>query len=311
MKRVLIHVGYPKAASTTLQNGLFNKLHKMNQINFLGRAWESGNYCGFDRLEDYKVWLKDVIESSSFTSKDFKPNIHQEKVFPEISDDKVNVYSEGLFLTNEDHEDEIKMPMVLRDIFSIDTYDTEVLIVIRSQIKLLMSYYVQNYAKIKQKTFRMFFNKCVDENWSGRYKIFNYYNIIEKYAEFFGKDKINIMLFEDMVNDLTTFCKSFSEIINVKSNLIFELLSVAHFNKTKERGGTKVVRKIDPASIRGIAKILINKIFSNMRDIGNINIPTLTDEEEEMIIEEFRDSNMKLAEKYLLNKAAMKSYRYF
>lgn len=37
-KNLIIHIGYPKTATTTLQFSLFTDLHKAKEINFLGKV---------------------------------------------------------------------------------------------------------------------------------------------------------------------------------------------------------------------------------------------------------------------------------
>ena len=63
MKRVLVHAGYPKAASTTLQNGLFLQLHRKNAIHFLGRAFESRYYGAKANKREFKNWFKSVTKN--------------------------------------------------------------------------------------------------------------------------------------------------------------------------------------------------------------------------------------------------------
>jgi hypothetical protein len=38
MKKLIVHIGYPKTATTTLQTDVFYNLYKSGKINFLGKA---------------------------------------------------------------------------------------------------------------------------------------------------------------------------------------------------------------------------------------------------------------------------------
>jgi hypothetical protein len=42
-KKLLLHIGYPKTATTTLQEEIFMKLHKKGKINYLGRTTKSSH----------------------------------------------------------------------------------------------------------------------------------------------------------------------------------------------------------------------------------------------------------------------------
>ncbi len=43
MKKLLIHIGYPKTGTTTLQEEIFVELHELGKINFLGRTVKSSH----------------------------------------------------------------------------------------------------------------------------------------------------------------------------------------------------------------------------------------------------------------------------
>ena len=38
MKKVILHIGYPKTGTTTLQESVFKNLHQAKLINYLGRS---------------------------------------------------------------------------------------------------------------------------------------------------------------------------------------------------------------------------------------------------------------------------------
>lgn len=308
MKRLLIHVGYPKAASTTLQNALFLNLHKNNAINFLGRAWESSFYGGYSDLSEYKAWLNRAVDPSIVSEHGI---VQTKERFPSFSEDKVNVFSEGLFMTNEAHETDIIMPQVLENIFSSKSDSIDILIVIRRQTELLMSYYVQNYSKLKKSTFMDFFHECNNKGWTGRSKIFDFCKIAEKYADIFGKERVHLVLFENMIKDLASFSDAVAKALEVDSNKVFKTLSGQHFNKTKVKSGSKIVEKVDPLSMRGILSRVAKVYMPGMSNMLNINVPPLKEEENNLILDTFKDGNYRLAESFQLDKEAMKAYRYF
>jgi hypothetical protein len=308
MKRLIIHIGYPKAASTTLQNGMFLNLHKKNAINFLGCARERGYYGSYADLKEYKAWLNAAIDPSIASEYGI---VQAKERFPSFSEDKVNVYSEGLFMTNEGHETDIIMPRILSNLFSNKSDSINILIVIRCQIKLLMSYYVQNYSKLKKSTFMEFFLDCDEKGWTGRSKIFDFYNIATKYAEIFGKKRVHLVLFEDMIKDLTSFSDDIAKVMDVDCDKVFEALNGQYFNKTKIKSGFKIVKKIDPLSIRGILKRIAGGCMPGMQKMWDINVPPLKEDEKYLIQNTFKDSNYRLADSFQLDKKAMSTYGYF
>ena len=112
MKRLLLHVGYPKAASTSLQNGLFLELHKKKLIHFLGRAWESGFFGVKQNKKEYKTWFRHVLDGN-----DYRTNF-----LGELSDSAVNLLSEGLFMQHERFSDYIAAPEKLQKYLSANLF---------------------------------------------------------------------------------------------------------------------------------------------------------------------------------------------
>ena len=142
MKRLLLHVGFPKSASTSLQNGLFLTLHKQEAINFLARAFESRFYGVRRNKADYKFWFDHIVDYSPYDP---------QNSLGALSDSKVNVLSEGLFMMNERHGGSIVGPELLQKYFAPQAEHIDVLLIVRRQQDLIASYYTQNYRRIETK----------------------------------------------------------------------------------------------------------------------------------------------------------------
>ena len=298
MKKLLIHLGYPKAASTTLQNGLFFNLHKRNIINFIGRAWESGYFGLADNKKDYKSWFRSVLDNNAGIAS----SNGEGKIIIEFSNDKLNVLSEGLFLTNEKHDEKLVIPEKIAGYFRDKVDKTELLFVLRNQQTLIMSDFVQNYKKIESQTFAEYLNKKISSTKKKKFKIFYFYNLIFRYAELMGKENIHIIFFEDLVNDRKRFCHELGEILNVQDDMIRAALDKAYLNKTPQEKKGHVVRKIGRLSLGQ----RIRQAVSQKR----IVIPEITEEEKTLIFNSFSGNNSMLAEEFNLDKERMKNYGY-
>ena len=299
MKKLLIHLGYPKAASTTLQNGLFYSLHQSDMINFVGRAWESGYFGLADNKKDYKAWFQSVLENNaSIVSSNGEGNI-----VIEFCDDKLNVLSEGLFITNEKHDEKFIIPEKIAEYFRGKVDKTELLFVIRNQQTLIMSDFVQNYKKMGSRTFAEYLNKNISAKNKQRFKIFYFYNLISRYAGLMGKENIHIIFFEDLVNDKERFYRELGKILDVQDEMIGAALDKAYLNVTPKEKKGHVVRKVGRLSLGQ----RIRQAVSNKR----IMVSEITEEEKLLIFNSFRDDNLMLAEEFNLDKERMKDYGYF
>jgi hypothetical protein len=298
MKKLLIHLGYPKAASTTLQNGLFYNLHKNNIINFVGRAWESGYFGLADNKKDYKAWFRSVLGNSAM----IESSNGAGKNVIEFSDDKLNVLSEGLFLVNEDHDEKLIIPEKIAEYFRGKVDKIELLFVIRNQQTLIMSDFVQNYKKMESQTFAEYLNKKISGRKKKKFKIFYFYNLISRYAELMGKENIHITFFEDLGNDRKRFCHELGQILNVQDDMIRAALDKAYLNITPKEKKGHIVRKVGRLSLSQRIRHAVTK--------ARIVVPEIKEEEKLLIFDSFRDDNSMLAEKFNLDKERMKKYGY-
>ena len=302
MKRLLIHFGYPKAASTTLQNGLFLQLHEKGVINFLGRAFESQYFGHFSNKTEYKGWFDKVIAS--------QPRSEQNHVGV-LSDERPNLFSEGLFMMNERHGNTITAPALLHKHFAGQADRLDLLVIIRRQPELIPSYYIQNYRKMLQPLFADYLAANIKEKWSGEAKIFNFYNVLSIYASVFGREHIKIVFFEDFVQNKDRFSEQLGEALGIAPSLIRPHLGEAKLNATRKEANTLVIRKMGTTTMRGRLVFLLDKLGFKFADAARTRITDVTDAEKQTIFEQFKDSNRRLAEEFSLDQKAMQGYGYF
>lgn len=301
MKKVLVHVGYPKAASTTLQNGLFLELHKKNAINFLGRAFESGFYGAKSNKSEYKKWFNRVLDNKDCDG----PN-----AIGKLAEASVNLLSEGWFITHERFNDRIVSPEILQKHFSRDADQIEVLIIIRKQEDLIPSYYIQNYRRLEQTKFAEYLAYNVKHKWTGEAKIFNFRDMVRAYADVFGRNKVHIVLFEDLVGNKDRLSAELGKALNVDAAIIKASLGERQLNQTRNEAGTVVVRKFDKKSLRYRLFQKLEKVSLSLGDFLRIRVPTASGEEKRTIHQFFKASNLELAEEFSLDKNVMREYGY-
>jgi hypothetical protein len=224
------------------------------------------------------------------------------KIVIEFSDDKLNVLSEGLFITNEKHDEKLVIPEKLAGYFRDKVDKTELLFVIRNQQTLIMSDFVQNYKKMESQTFAEYLNKKIYSKKKKKFKIFYFYNLISRYAELMGKENIHIIFFEDLVNDKKRFYHELGEILNVQDDIIRAAIDKAYLNVTPKEKKGHVVRKTGRLSLgQRIRHAVSNK---------KIMVSEIKEEERLLIFNSFRDSNSLLAKEFNLDEKRMKKYGY-
>jgi hypothetical protein len=299
MKRLLIHVGYPKAASTTLQNGVFLNLHRQKKINFLGRAFESGFYGIKSTRHEYKKWFKEVVGAADA----------RKETLGNLSEEVVNLLSEGLFMNNERHSDQLTGPRLLHNYFSPFFDQIEILIVVRKQQDLIPSYFITQYRRLNN-SLSNFLDLHVNGNLSAEGKIFDFHSVAMAYAEVFGKDSVHIVLFEDLVKNREKFSSDLGGAMAIDARTILDGMEETHLNKTIRKGNSLVVRKMQKHSIRAWFHDRLKTISPSLASLALVKLPGVTDEERKRIFESFRESNRRLAGKFELDDS-MSGYGYF
>jgi hypothetical protein len=293
MSDLLLHLGYPKAASTTLQNGLFYELHRRGQINFIGRAFESGYFGPAQNKAAYKAWFRSVCGEQNLPA--------PAQVSAHLSPDKLNVLSEGLFI-NESHNTHLPIPQNIANYFRERAARMSLLFVLRSQQTLIMSNYVQRFRKIKEKTFAHYLETQMRTPEKTMFDIFYFHEMISRYAAVFGRENVHLALFEDLLHDKAAFSRDLAVALGKPPALIAELLRSAHLNKTPKTDTASVIRK--PGRLSLWAKLM------PVRGNGPSTVPEITADEKEFIFQHFREENVALMKEFKLDATRMQKYGY-
>ncbi len=331
MKKLLLHIGYPKTATTTLQQGLFNKLHEKKIINYLGKYRRWRRYKGKYKFDPGKILTEKILFNNnlnnvdiSFSSK--RLNILSNEVF---SSPKYN-----LKMRNKRCYNPFSFPKDIKNEIGDKVDDLKILVILRAQQSLIYSLYIQSYKLYKNdenlNTFDKYLSYILNSKNQNLFATFYFYDTLKKYSDYFGKEKIHILLFEDYCNDKKLFLEKLSKIINVDTQTIKKLLENKHFRKrTKTERGT--IRKISNLNNFGKFVHLINyynlipsplKIICRknnlskeiFKKISNKNqeflIPKITQKQKETIFRTFRKNNLSLMQEFDLDEKKLKKYGY-
>ena len=345
MKKLIVHIGYHKTATTTMQKGLFVKLHDEGLINYLGIADKdnNNNFRQASIIRDYLI---------------FNQEFNTDDIY--ISSQKLNVLSNEIFTLNllylikrrdrDEFKDAIKknaeindtflLPEKLVEFFSNKVDDLEILVTLRNQQSLIYSHYIQDYR---------FFANDPDNNTIEKHIFFNNNNqltfkkkvfsilyfadLIKKYTDIIGKHKVHILLFEDFQQNNEIFLQQLSKIIGIDYAKVKSLLKEIHYNK-KAKTDIGYIAKIPELTAPGklFKKLKSNKFAKNIyikikKCYGNINllarsierfsyrkksklIPKLSKAQQNIIFNEFRENNLRLHKDFGIDHEKLKAYGY-
>lgn len=219
--RVLIHVGYPKTASTWFQESFFPKLN---------------NFRFVEQNDIIKHLINPgALDFNSFKARAFFLNKYKGNLFLSHENFVGTTHNFGLngYLTNE-HANRLKL------VFP----EAEIIVFIRNQYDIIASSYYQYI--FSGGTYSL--KRYLHTRFEGLYGIaanchgfFEFDKTIKLYEDLFSKEKVSVFLFENFERNNIEFLKLFCERLHFQ--IEFEKISYKPKNK-KLRFFTKVLFKL-------------------------------------------------------------------
>jgi len=319
---ITFHIGYPKAASSTLQRCLFN-LH--DEINYFGTV-PTGNvgrdtplqsqesrYLRDEQLQQFHRSLTQA-DDKTFSEADIEEQL-QKLIAPLLETNEVNLLSNERFLSvffsypNLEAKAERLRRLVPH---------AQVLIVIRNQIDLITSQYRDWPFDPRDFTGGepVSIDRWVDialqhDDEIGFLRSLRYNKMIELYEDLFGRDAMSVLCLEQLARDVTAFAKTLSSSLQIDVSKTETLLRNAHENRgvTQKKNTYRRLKRLYPVVNR--IERLVNRVdrvtglstmnrFNAVLDTGPKASYTLSDEQEEKIQDFFSSSNRSMERKYQL-----------
>ncbi len=230
MTALFVHVGYPKTATTTLQNNLFCQ-HP--EIDYLGKFIPSYDYIDpvlAEELNGLMTCDKAMYKGVSRLREVVDKYLHE-------SSKRTMLISSESFI----HVSAVDLKLVAERIKQAFGR-CHIIITIRNQPDIIRSFYNlhgrfgQYLFVIKDETekipipmsFERWLEYCFRAFEKNFLSILRYHDVIECYKNLFGKNNVSVLLFEEFSLQPGTFIEKLSNILNVDSAVSQDLLSGKH-----------------------------------------------------------------------------------
>ncbi|MBM3516710.1 MAG: sulfotransferase domain-containing protein [Alphaproteobacteria bacterium] len=237
-----LHIGYPKTATTTLQDALFLR---HSQIVALGKPW---------RDEDETDWL---VQFHLTDSLEFDAARAREGYVRHLAsrgdDGKAIVVSVELF-TLPHHADRGLIARRLREAIGPAT----ILVCIREQLDYLPSLYRQQLGKhATPASFQAWLEASWHDQVHGYLHFLEYHKLVRLYRDLFGAEHVHVLLFEELKADQDAFARRVCRAIAVDPEEGARLLHGQHIHpgrSAREIAYNMLRRRLLPgARLRAIA----------------------------------------------------------
>ena len=279
-KTLLIHVGYPKTASSSLQFGLFKFLDDLGHLKL--KTW---------RQKDTREHLDKRLSSLLFNKKKINQN------YKILNPTKLNVISDEsltapLRLRKVNYGPDIIDPLFFPELIKKEFknhleegFKIKILVVLRNQFDLLYSQYVEEYKLVLNKKSNLLFDKNHKVDLKDL-EIYDYALYLDKLEESFGRENITIAFFEDLKNDLKNFSYQIATLLNYDEKEVAEILLKYHINKKNKN----------------------NKGY--ITEVSKIQIDYFSEKTKNDIMKQFYISNKRLHRGWCLSLKKLKDYGY-
>ncbi|NGP75921.1 hypothetical protein G3570_04700 [Balneolaceae bacterium YR4-1] len=337
MKKLIIHIGYPKTATTSLQLNLLGDLWREHKIEYINHLKEPKPYLG--NIRCYKN-IQSIISGRNYSDFELKNELksleHIKKSITVISAETLStIYPDHNFANLDSFA--YKNAQKFKETFSGYFDVIEIVIGIRAQREIVHAVYKQWYNEIVgENPIFEDFTKWLEENFSKSKSeqsiLFNYNIFIQEYCKVFGRKNVHILLYEDLLHDKNMYYNKLAFIFDTEKSKVQTSLERNIRNKSNLRDDGKIeiprstlgqkitspfrriLRKnVNSSKYDSIKRIYHAIIPESIRDrkIGaNKAVRQIKENEANYLKNRFKDSNLKLISSFDFNKEKMKKYKY-
>ncbi|KKA44108.1 MULTISPECIES: hypothetical protein [Salinivibrio] len=228
--RIILHLGLPKTATTSIQHNVFQKLHEEKRINFLGKCLDFDYKSANLNVINYAgKFIRDAAEQALSISE------ARRQLAISLDNDLLNVFSdEGLMIAYPGKEN---LPLKrkfnnLKAIF--EGYDVQVVVTTREPVDYLYSLYVQLYPDYfdridSMNSFGKYISRLLAEPDNVLFESFFYSKWLKKLQSQFD---VTVLDYEDFAKNKPNIYQSWSDLLLLSEE---EFQSKFEANKINEK----------------------------------------------------------------------------
>jgi len=315
-KEIFIHIGYPKTATTTLQNYMFP-----NHCGLVYLREDSKNLPFFhDMVFSRENYVKNNIEYYKKELGNRLKNDRTKYIYSEESLTSFGMYfrfnPSPYVWTIEPNSIARKLKIIFKDSGVFEKQ--KIIITIREQKSIIKSMYAQVYNMVFKRfrqtnTFEKFLKYSFENKDQFILDTIDYDSVIKTYEELFGKENICVLVYEDLKQNKNSFVKKLTDFMGIDFNEAMKLIENKHTNKRSSSSGiyqsderriTELLgyykTKLGIKSL-GLSNSWIFKLLDKIYIPGRKLKIEISKEYEEKINNFYKKGNSELSKRYDLN----------
>ncbi|OJS99850.1 hypothetical protein [Marinobacter nauticus] len=258
--KILLHLGLPKTATSSLQHNVLKKLHEQKRINFLGKCLDYNLETKELKLHNNKgKFIRDCAEGK------ISVEVARQNLADLVDPEKVNVYSDEGIMVAYPGKDNLPLSQKFKGLAKVlDGYSVQVVVTLRDPVDYLYSLYVELYpdycSNVKSVNS---INKYVDKLIYSPEDIFYESFFFDKWINDLGKSfEVSVLSFEGLARGDEREVSTWAEALGVSKDEFRHLFNSKKVNVKAKTG--KEVKKIK--DLKGL-EIKLRLIAAQFRPI--------------------------------------------
>jgi len=225
MIKILLHIGLPKTATTSLQDNVLVPLEEKGLIN--------------------------IVSVTTL----FERDLTDDEFESLLTEQCLNVISEERITETDKNNYDIFINRLSK---LLKKYEVNTLLSLREPVDFIYSYYVQTFPQVFSQTknlnnFKVFINQILQTPEDDIFRMFFFSSFIKFLSEKFTN--INILLYEDLKYDQNVYFESLSKLLPVNKDELKNMFNKKEKNVKKQNSNGKISRGLKLTEILRIQKL--------------------------------------------------------
>lgn len=323
MRELVLHIGYPKTATTSLQHGWLYPLDQMGEIAYHGKWKDLDSASPSESPRFYQDVLRDGRDLAT--------------VF-DFSDDLVNIISHelltmprfpGVWSTEPGKTlpDPFTFPEQLVDVFSGHVDDITIWLTVRNQQTLINSAYAHYYHKVRHYPQHGSWDDYLASILARDRTVYDVGALLEAYEAVFNRTNIDVLFFEKLLNDSSAYAHDVADTIGIDHETLTDIARIeTHENTKPTTDTTRIKYDLQSKALHDVivntpvlhsAKDMVKRLLGKQRFetlvhplwFTSYDIDRPTDDQRERIYERFAATNKRLTE-FGVDRKLLTTYNY-
>lgn len=316
MRRIIIHPGFPKTGTTALQTHLFPRLCNNLGWHYWGNTYEHSEEEAVNRLRGLGHLRRALFEKDELFFIQYRTHLLSKYLSMEWKNILLScediIFDSFRYLVVEKNLLVSDVVSTFRKLSALltekENVEIKVFLLIRNQSDIIQSLYAQSYMHhyrkiVELNTIEKFIDNIeIGKKYNHLFSSLYYHTLIEKIIQVFGAENVEVLTYEDFLDDQASVTRCLSKLMN--TDLSIDTIQQENVRREIDRWYTQnfTVKDLCNSSNSFVARIAIpilkNRLAKRFESTVLIKRKAISFNEEYAgkIFNSFKENNIRLRE---------------